>query len=156
MYNSKLFTQAPKHYNARQLSTHLIFTANLSSMVITADPSCQPPLSSCAIACYRGAADGGGDGVKGMESCGNKICKWLFNSVKCHFVWHLLLNYCRVSLGMNPFKIGEGVEQLWLYRTQGISRTWMCLWALTCIQNAYTVTDEGSAIPVCVCGPWVY
>ena len=75
MYNSKLFTQAPKHYNARQLSTHQIFAAIIRSMVITADPSCQPPLSSCAIACYRGAADRGEDGMKGMESCGKKICK---------------------------------------------------------------------------------
>ena len=28
---------APKHYNARQLSTHLIFTAIISSMVLTED-----------------------------------------------------------------------------------------------------------------------
>ena len=43
------YNTAPKHYNARQLSTHLIFAAIISSMVITADPSHQPPLSSCAI-----------------------------------------------------------------------------------------------------------
>ena len=67
------YNTAPKHYNARQLSTHLIFAAIISSMVITADPSHQPPLSSCAITCYRGAADGGGDGVKGVGSSGKDL-----------------------------------------------------------------------------------
>ena len=67
------YNTAPKHYNARQLSTHLIFAAIISSMVITADPSHQPPLSSCAITCYRGATDGGGDGMKGVGSGGKEI-----------------------------------------------------------------------------------
>ena len=67
------YNTAPKHYNARQLSTHLIFAAIISSMVITADPLHQPPLSSCAITCYRGAADGGGDGVKRVGSGGKEL-----------------------------------------------------------------------------------
>ena len=79
MYNCKLFSTAPKHYNARQLITHLIFTAIISSMVITADPSYQPPLSSRTIACYRGAVDGGRDGMTGMESGGK-------NSVNDRFI----------------------------------------------------------------------
>ena len=117
MYNSKIFYTVPKDYNARQLSTHLIFTAIITSMVITADPSHQPPLSSCIIACYRGAVDGGrwderNEGrwqrysVKDNLTVQNSICKKVMHDI------HLQLKYYRVTLGMTPFKIGEGVEQL--------------------------------------------
>ena len=80
MNNSICYT-TPTHYNARP-STHLRemtllrLPSSLPSSVAWFSLQThhnQPPLSSCTIACYKGAVDGGRDGMKGMESGGLKI-----------------------------------------------------------------------------------
>ena len=158
MHNFKLFYTAPNHYNARQSSTHLIFTAIISSMVIIEDSIITNHHCPYAPSHATEEQQTEGDmGWKEWSEVAKKLCNWHFNSSNFN-----LYDTCNQT-------ITEFYQEWHNSRLEKVWNSYSCTELKAAVAlchvyehwHAYTMytpslTYEGSAIPVCVCGPWVY